>query len=146
MLAPTILVKRETGPMIEVMHRGELCCVWCFRTLARLGDGLQFTRMVSFKICEVGGCRELQRVIFSTGFGLPYGFLWAISLVPVLEIKRCCLMKPRQLDNDENLPFLVDCLEKVDNRDRVRIASVTNDIRRTCVRCYRCRLHVGLKE
>ena len=42
------------------------------------------------------GCRELQRVIFSTGFGLPYGFLWEISLVPVLEIKRCCSMKTQK--------------------------------------------------
>ena len=55
-----------------------------------------------FQNCEIDGWRELQRVIFSMGLGLPYGFLWEISLLPVPRIKCCCSMKTRKLDNDGN--------------------------------------------
>ena len=42
---------------------------------------------------SMDGCRELQRLILSTGLRLPYSFLWENSLGPVLEIERCCSMK-----------------------------------------------------
>ena len=74
-----------------------LCSSWCAMSIHTRGI-LYFPKLWD----KIGGCRELQQIISSTGLRLPYDFLWEISPGPVLRIKCCCSMKTRRTANCDN--------------------------------------------